>query len=96
MEAEHGPAALTLLNEVSHIDLLLTDVVLPRGMNGRRVAEEVRKRYPRVKVLFTSGYTENAIVHHGTLDTDAELLAKPYIREVLARKVRSVLDAPES
>ena len=55
-----------------------------------------RKRYPRVKTLFTSGYTENAIVHHGTLDKDAELLAKPYTREALARKVRRVLDAPES
>ena len=96
MEAEDGPAALAMLNQVSHINLLLTDVVLPHGMNGRQVAEEVRKRYPRVKTLFTSGYTENAIVHHGTLDKDAELLAKPYTREALARKVRRVLDAPES
>ncbi len=96
MEAEDGPAALALLDQVSHIDLLLTDVVLPRGMNGRRVAEEVRKRYPRVKTLFSSGYTENAIVHHGTLDQDAELLAKPYTRGALAQKVRRVLDASES
>ncbi len=96
MEAEDGPAALALLNQVSRIDLLLTDVVLPRGMNGRQVAEEVRKRYPRLKTLFSSGYTENAIVHQGTLDKDAELLAKPYTREALAQKVRRVLDAPES
>jgi len=94
-EAEDGPTALVLLDELSHIDLLLTDVVLPRGMNGRQVAEEVQKRLPQVKVLYTSGYTENVVVHHGRLDEDAKLLAKPYTRETLAIKVRSVLDAPD-
>jgi PAS domain S-box-containing protein len=92
LEAEDGPAALTMLAGRPRLDLLLTDVVLPKDMNGRRVAEEVRKLYPEVRVLFTSGYTENAIVHNGTLDEDAELLAKPYTRETLARRVRTVLD----
>lgn len=95
MEAEDGPAALAMLEQVPRIDLLLTDVVLPRGMNGRQVAEEIQKRYPRVKILFTSGYSEDAILHHGTLDEGAELLAKPYTRETLAQKVRVALDAPE-
>lgn len=94
MEAEDGPSALAMLEEMPPIDLLLTDMVLPRGMNGRQVADEVQKRRPRVKGLFTSGYTENAIVHHGRLDEDAKLLTKPYTRETLARKVRAVIDAP--
>jgi len=94
LEAEDGPAAIALLDKesISHIDLLLTDVVLPHGMNGRQVAEEIQKRFPKIKVLFTSGYTENAIVHQGKLDEDAELLAKPYTRETLSRKVRAALD----
>ena len=93
LEAHDGPQALALLEDKPHIDMLLTDVVLPSGMNGRDVAEEVQKIYPQTKVLFSSGYTENAIVHHGRLDADAELLAKPYTRETLAITVRRVLDS---
>jgi len=92
LKAEDGPAALALLEQVPHLDLLLTDVVLPGGVNGRQVADLARRRFPALKVLYTSGYTDNAVVHHGILDAGAEMLAKPYTREILARKVRGVLD----
>ena len=59
-------------------DLLFTDVIMPGSMNGRQLADEALKRRPALKTLFTSGYTENAIVHHGRLDTGVLLLAKPY------------------
>jgi CheY-like chemotaxis protein len=80
LEAPDGPSALALLDGVTDLDLLLADVVLPGGMNGRQVAEQVQKRYPHVKIIYSSGYTENAIIHHQRLDQDAELLAKPYTR----------------
>ena len=73
-------------------DLLVTDVVLPAGMNGRVVAEAVQARLPGVPVLYISGYTENAIVHHGRLDPDVELLSKPFQPRDLARRVRLLLD----
>jgi CheY-like chemotaxis protein len=61
-------------------------------MNGRELADEIRTREPDIKVLFTSGYTENAIVHHGRLDAGTRLLAKPYKRESLALRIRNTLD----
>ena len=67
-------------------------MVLPGGMTGPEVAAEVQKRFPGVKVLYTSGYTENAILHHGRLDNGVELLGKPYTVETLARRVRLTLD----
>ena len=76
-EAEQGPAALEILDTMPVLDLLLTDVVLPGGMNGRELADAVQKRLPQVKVLFSSGYTENAIIHHGRLDEGTDLLVKP-------------------
>ncbi len=94
IEAGDGPSGLEFLDGERRVDLLLTDVVLPHGMNGREVAEEARKRYPDIKVLFTSGYTENAIIHHGKLDDGVEMLSKPYTRQTLARRVRESLDSP--
>ena len=95
LTAPDGATALRLLDHVSDqkISLLLTDVVLPGGMNGRQLADEVLRRRPAVKVLFVTGYTRNAIIHHGRLDPDIELLTKPFTAEALARKLRQILDA---
>jgi two-component system, NtrC family, sensor kinase len=89
--APDGPRALALM-ENKDIDLLFTDVVLPSGMNGRELALLVVKRKPEIKVLFATGYTRNAIIHHGRLDPGVDVLMKPYTYEVLARKIRAVLD----
>jgi CheY-like chemotaxis protein len=66
---------------------------MPGGLNGRQLADEARKRRPELRVLFTSGYTENAIVHHGRLDPGVLLLAKPYRKPQLAEMIRVALDA---
>ncbi|MEN3977239.1 CHASE3 domain-containing protein [Emcibacter sp. SYSU 3D8] len=89
-----GPQLLGEIESGYAFDLLLTDVVLPGGMNGNALAAAVRHLWPLVKVLYSSGYTENAIVHQGRLDPGAQLLHKPFRKTDLARKVRSVLDAP--
>ncbi|WP_374445278.1 ATP-binding protein [Stella sp.] len=88
--AQSGAAALGCL-EGARFDLLLTDVMLPGGMNGRELAEEARRRQPGLAVLYTSGYTENAIVHHGRLDPGVRLLRKPFRQADLARMVRVAL-----
>jgi CheY-like chemotaxis protein len=93
IEAANGPDALDALAADPNVDLLFTDVVMPGGLNGRELAEAVRARHPGIRVLYTSGYTDNAIVHHGRLDPGVHLLAKPYRREELARRLRQVLDA---
>ncbi|MEX2367388.1 MAG: response regulator, partial [Pseudohongiellaceae bacterium] len=87
-----GPDALAELHKHPDIDLLLTDIIMPGGLNGRELAEQALSKHPSLKVLYTSGYTENAIVHHGRLDPGVELLSKPYRRGELALKVRKVLD----
>jgi CheY-like chemotaxis protein len=91
-EAANAADALALLERPEPVDLLFTDVVLPGGMSGRELAEVVRRLWPDLKVLFTSGYTSNAIVHQGRLDEGVDLLTKPYKRADLAHKVRQVLD----
>ncbi|AXE65621.1 hypothetical protein BBF93_16330 [Hyphomonas sp. CACIAM 19H1] len=92
LQAASGPEAIGVLWETEGVDLLLTDIVMPGGMNGRELAEKACHFRPGLKVLFTSGYTENAIVHHGRLDPGVELLSKPYTRKELAAKVRKILD----
>jgi signal transduction histidine kinase len=92
-EAADGPAALDLLAAHGDFDLLFTDVVLPAGMTGAQVAAEAKARWPRLKILFTTGYARNAIVHHGRLDVGVHLLTKPFSHDALATKVRQVLDA---
>jgi signal transduction histidine kinase len=92
IDAPNGLAALNLLDQTPHIDLLFTDVILPGGMDGRRLADEALRRTAGLKVLFTTGYTRNAIVHNGRLDPDVQLVSKPFTLEALARKVRDVLD----
>jgi PAS domain S-box-containing protein len=90
--------ALELLEREGGFDLLLTDVVMPGGLNGRELADEARKIRPGLPVIFTSGYAENAVVHGGHVDPGVHLLSKPYRRSDLALKIRSVLapDAPFS
>jgi CheY-like chemotaxis protein len=92
MPAVNGSDALTQIEHGATFDLLLTDVIMPGGINGRQLADIVAAHQPWVKVLYTSGYTENAIVHHGRLDAGVLLLAKPYRRSDLARMVRTALD----
>jgi PAS domain S-box-containing protein len=94
LEAANGPSALAVLQAAPEVDLLFTDVVLPEGMDGRRLADEAQRRRPGIKVLFTTGYTRNAIVHNGRLDPGVELIGKPFSFEALAAKVRRVLDGP--
>ncbi|MBR0901497.1 CHASE3 domain-containing protein [Bradyrhizobium liaoningense] len=89
--APDGRSALGLIDGGQKFDLLFTDVVIPGGMSGRELAEEVARRRPGVKVLYTSGYTDNAIVHHGKLDDGVMLLTKPYRRNQLAEMIRKAL-----
>jgi signal transduction histidine kinase/CheY-like chemotaxis protein len=88
--AEHAQAALKLLEEGGKVDLLFTDVVMPGPISTRELARRAQQMHPGIKILYTSGYTQNAIVHHGKLDDDAFLLSKPYRKDELARKLRSV------
>ena len=85
-------AALKIL-ETEDVDLLFTDVVMPGGMNGRELADEASRRWPKLKVLFTTGYTRNAIVHHGRLDKGVQFIGKPYLVADLSAKVRDLLDS---
>jgi signal transduction histidine kinase len=91
LAASNGAEALAIINGPERIDLLFTDVIMPGSINGRQLAIEAQKRRPELKVLFTSGYTENAIVHHGRLDAGVLLLPKPYISSDLARLIRTAL-----
>lgn len=91
-EASDGPSALQEVSRSGAPDLLFTDVIMPGGMSGKQLAEQVRQIAPDIKVLYTSGYTENSIVHHGRLDPGVHLLQKPYRSDRLAYKVREVLD----
>ena len=93
IEAKDASSALRLLEADKKFDLMLTDVVLP-GKNGRELADEVLGRRPGTKIIFMTGYSRNAIVHQGRLDPGIELIAKPLIEGVLARRIRQVLDAP--
>ena len=93
IEAADGPSALVLIGQRDDVELLFTDVVMPGGMNGRALADAARRLRPGLRVLYTSGYTENAIVHHGRLDPGALLLSKPYRRSELDRAIRAALDA---
>jgi signal transduction histidine kinase/CHASE3 domain sensor protein len=89
--APDARTALALVDRGEPFDLLFTDIVMPGGMSGRQLAEEIAKRRPGVKVLYTSGYTDNAVVHHGKLDEGVLLLTKPYRRNQLAEMIRLAL-----
>ncbi|NEU95925.1 ATP-binding protein [Bradyrhizobium uaiense] len=94
MVTANGPEALAAVEKGFVCDLLFTDVIMSGGMNGRQVADAVIAKLPSVRVLFTSGYTEDAIIHHGRLDPDVTLLPKPYRKADLARMIRQVLTQP--
>ena len=98
LKARDASSALAIVESGVPIDLVFTDVVMPGPLRSPELARQARVRLPHVAVLFTSGYTDNAIVHGGRLDQGITLLSKPYTREALARKVRQVLrdqrDAP--
>jgi CheY-like chemotaxis protein len=92
LAAADGASALEIIDRGHPIDLLSTDVVMPGGMNGRELANEAQRRRPGLKVLFTTGYTRNAIVHHGRLDPGLQMIGKPFTFQELGTRIRAILD----
>jgi CheY-like chemotaxis protein len=92
LEAADPNTALSILATEPKVDLLFTDVGLP-GMNGRILADRAKSIAPQIKVVFTTAYAQNAVVHHGLLDAGVNLLPKPFTIERLARMCRTVLDS---
>jgi signal transduction histidine kinase len=93
LEAHDGPSALRLIERQDRlIDLMFTDIVMP-GMSGRELADRARAMQPELKIIYTSGYTRNAIVHGGRLDAGVEVIAKPFTYQALAQRVADVLEA---
>ena len=94
IEAADGPSGLRVLQSNVRLDLLVTDVGLPGGMNGRQVADAGREVRPNLKVLFITGYAENAVVGNGYLDPGMAILTKPFVMETLATRIRELIDTP--
>ena len=92
IEAEDGPSGLKILNSQVHIDLLITDVGLPGGMNGRQVADAARSSRPDLKVLFVTGFAENAAVGNGHLEAGMEVITKPFAMADLANKITQMIE----
>jgi CheY-like chemotaxis protein len=92
LEAEDGPLGLKILQSDVRIDLLTTDVGLPGGMNGRQVAEAARAARPGLKVLFVTGYAENAAVGNGHLEPGMEVMTKPFVMADLAQKISEMVE----
>jgi PAS domain S-box-containing protein len=92
LSAANAASALEIIDRGHKIDLLFTDVVMPGGMNGRQLADEATRRRPGLKILFTTGYTRNAIVHQGRLDPGLQMIGKPYTYQELGAKIRALLD----
>jgi CheY-like chemotaxis protein len=93
--AANAAEALAIIDRGERFDLLFTDLIMPGAMNGRQLAEEAARRRPNLKVLFTSGYTEDSVVHHGRLTSGVLLLEKPYRKADLARLIRKALETGE-
>jgi len=93
LSAGNADGALDIVRSNASFDLLFTDIIMPGSMNGRQLADAIAAEQPDLKVLFTSGYTEDAIIHHGRLDSGVLLLAKPYRKSELARMIRRALEA---
>ena len=97
IEAADGPAALAALQQAGPVDVLFTDVILPKGMSGRDLARVAQAHQPALKVIYTSGYNENVIVHDGVLDADVTLVRKPYSKEdLLAAIDKATLNIAET
>jgi PAS domain S-box-containing protein len=94
LEADGAATALRLIETHPEIVLLFTDIIMP-DVNGAKLAEQARRLRPDLKVLFTTGYTRNAVVHNGVLDAGVELIGKPFTLEALSAKLRSVLERPD-
>jgi len=92
LEAADGPTAMKFLESDARIDLLITDVGLPGGMNGRQVADAARKQRPDLKVLFVTGYAEKAVVGDGHLAPGMEVMTKPFVVTALAQKIRDMIE----
>jgi PAS domain S-box-containing protein len=92
LKADNAESALAVLKSGVQCDLLFTDVVMPGPLRSPELARQAKELFPNIEVLFTSGYTQNAIIHGGRLDPGVHLLSKPYTRETLAMKVKQVLD----
>jgi DNA-binding NtrC family response regulator len=90
LEAGHAMHALDVIDAHPEITLLFTDIVMP-DVNGRKLADEATRRRPGLRVLYTTGFTRNAVVHNGILDTGVNFIAKPFTMEDLAAKVREIL-----
>ncbi|MGX9990946.1 ATP-binding protein [Rhizobium sp. Z1P35] len=93
LQAASGIEALVLLEQNPAVDLIFTDIVMPQ-MSGRQLADVVQEKWPTIRILYTTGYTRNAIVHNGVLDHGVSLLAKPFSLEQLAHKIRELLNVP--
>jgi PAS domain S-box-containing protein len=94
LEAADGSAGLKILDTDARIDLLITDVGLPGGMNGRQMADAARRKRPDLKVLFITGYAENAALGNGHLEPGMQVLSKPFAMEQLATRIRSIIEQP--
>jgi len=92
LEAADGASALRILDSNQRIDLMVTDVGLPGGMNGRQLADAARQRRNGLKVLFITGYAENAAVGNGYLEHGMDVLAKPFAMSTFANKIREMLE----
>jgi CheY-like chemotaxis protein len=91
LEAHDGPSGVALLERTPRVDLLITDIGLP-GLNGRQVADAARVRWPKLKVLFMTGYAENAAVSRGFLEPGMSMLTKPFAMEALATRIRNIIE----
>jgi PAS domain S-box-containing protein len=91
LEAADGPAGLAILDSPARIDLLITDVGLPKGMNGRQLADAARQKRPDLKILFITGYAENAVIGNGHLDPGMHILTKPFPMDVMSARIRELL-----